>query len=91
MCKQVSLTGAASGSLLQLQEICLPHGMQPCAVSIPPGLTAVCGDEGTGKTTLLRWLANAWPAPAARGPQVDALWLDLRLPEYDQHSPEQFW
>ena len=47
-----------------------------------PGLTAVVGDEGSGKTHLLRALASARP---------DALWLDLRLPEHDQHTPRQFW
>ena len=49
---------------------------------ILPGLNAITGDEGTGKTRLLRALAQASP---------DALWLDLRLPEHDQQTPEAVW
>ena len=47
-----------------------------------PGLNAVVGDEGSGKTRLLQALARERP---------DALWLDLRLPEHAQHTPRQFW
>ena len=49
---------------------------------ILPGLNAVIGDEGSGKTRLLRELSER---------TNDALWLDLRLPEHDHHSPEQVW
>ena len=49
---------------------------------ILPGLNAVTGDEGSGKTRLLRALAEG---------TADALWLDLRLPEHDAHTPEQVW
>lgn len=66
------------------------HALPPPDASAPlwqglqllPGLTAVVGDEGSGKTHLLRALTSARP---------DALWLDLRLPEHDQHTPRQFW
>lgn len=51
-------------------------------LAILPGLNAVTGDEGTGKTRLLRELAQSTP---------DALWLDLRLPEHDAHTPEAVW
>ena len=49
---------------------------------ILPGLNAVTGDEGSGKTRLLRELAQD---------VADALWLDLRLPEHDALTPEQVW
>ena len=49
---------------------------------ILPGLNAVTGDEGSGKTRLLRELTQSTP---------DALWLDLRLPEHDEQTPEQVW
>ncbi len=51
-------------------------------VQIVSGLNAVTGDEGTGKTRLLRELAQDNP---------EALWLDLRLPEDDQHTPDHVW
>lgn len=51
-------------------------------LQILPGLNAITGDEGTGKTRLLRALGQASP---------DALWLDLRLPDYDQQTPEAVW
>ncbi len=49
---------------------------------ILPGLNAVTGEEGSGKTRLLRELGDALP---------DALWLDLRLPDHDQETPEDVW
>jgi len=49
---------------------------------ILPGLNAVTGDEGSGKTRLLRDLSQS---------TANALWLDLRLPEHDEHTPEQVW
>lgn len=48
---------------------------------LPPGLVAVTGDEGAGKTSLLRGLGNN---PAA-------LWLDLSLPGQDDQTPPQVW
>ena len=49
---------------------------------IVAGLNAIVGDEGSGKTLFLRELCEAHP---------DALWLDTRLPEYDQTTPKEFW
>lgn len=49
---------------------------------ILPGLNAVTGDEGSGKTRLLRALSENL---------AEALWLDLRLPEHDEHTPEEIW
>ena len=49
---------------------------------IVTGLNAVVGDEGSGKTHFLRQLCERHP---------DALWLDTRLPEHDQSTPEEFW
>jgi ABC-type multidrug transport system ATPase subunit len=49
---------------------------------ILPGLNAVTGDEGSGKTRLLQALTET---------TADALWLDLRLPAHDEHTPEEVW
>ena len=51
-------------------------------LQLGPGLHAVVGDEGSGKTRLLQTLAHEQP---------NALWLDLRLPDHHQHTPRQFW
>lgn len=48
---------------------------------LPPGLVAVTGDEGAGKTRLLRRLSE----------DRSAAWLDLSLPGRDQQTPEQVW
>lgn len=50
--------------------------------ALPTGLVAVTGDEGAGKTRLLRRLCDA------RG---DALWLDLALPGQDDQTPPAVW
>lgn len=60
-------------------------------LNIPAGLTAVTGDEGTGKTSLLRLLAADLPAQAGTRSATDALWLNLALPEHDESTPEQVW
>lgn len=49
---------------------------------LSPGLVAVTGDEGAGKTSLLRRIGDAHP---------DALWLDLSLPAQDAQTPQQVW
>lgn len=51
-------------------------------LQILPGLNAVTGDEGSGKTRLLSELVNG---------VSDAIWLDLRLPQHDQDTPGQVW
>lgn len=51
-------------------------------LALPPGLVAVTGDEGSGKTRWLQGLAQA---------RADALWLDLALPGRDLQTPPQVW
>lgn len=70
---------------------------------LPAGVCALVGDEGVGKTTLLRLLAGDLPATGGqihlRGSimpwgQVNAssvFWRDLRLPEHDLNTPRECW
>ncbi len=58
---------------------------------LPPGLVAVTGEEGAGKTSLLRRLGGDLPAPPGQASSPDALWLDLSLPGQDDQVPDQVW
>lgn len=49
---------------------------------IAAGLNAVTGDEGSGKTHLLRELSEL---------HSDAFWLDLKLPECNLQTPLEVW
>jgi ABC-type transport system involved in cytochrome c biogenesis ATPase subunit len=59
--------------------------------TLPPGLIAVTGDEGTGKTAWLRRLAGDLPRQPGDPACDDALWLDLALPRQDDRTPVQVW
>ncbi|RYZ04810.1 MAG: ATP-binding cassette domain-containing protein [Comamonadaceae bacterium] len=65
--------------------------LPPDLLPLPPGLVAVTGDEGTGKTSLLRRLAGELGAEAGQPRCADALWLDLSLPLQDDQDAEQVW
>jgi ABC-type multidrug transport system ATPase subunit len=58
-----------------------------------PGLHWVCGDEGSGKTSLLRLLAG--DLPAIRGsverPPGGVFWADLKGGEHDQTTVQACW
>lgn len=58
---------------------------------LPPGLVAVVGGEGAGKTSFLRRLSGDLPALGGHAPQVDARWLDLGLPLQDAETALQVW
>jgi ABC-type multidrug transport system ATPase subunit len=72
-------------------------------LQLPAGVSALLGDEGAGKTSLMRLLCGDL-APTAgqlrlRGettalvlPRHSAVfWTDLRLPLHDGETPEQTW
>jgi ABC-type transport system involved in cytochrome c biogenesis ATPase subunit len=60
------------------------------ALPLPPGLVAVTGDEGSGKTSLLRRLGKD-PAEVDQRANCPGLWLDLSLPGQDEQAPQQVW
>lgn len=57
---------------------------------LPPGLVAVTGDEGAGKTGLLRGLCEHLLQLDQRA-NCAAIWLDLSLPGQDGQAPGQLW
>jgi ABC-type multidrug transport system ATPase subunit len=70
---------------------------------LPAGVSALLGDEGSGKTSLLRLLSGDWVAKSGelRVLGVDlplsapkpgwVFWTDLRLPMNDEQTPGQCW
>lgn len=94
MLKHTFSTNSAA-HVLQTQGLTGGPGSPPCFsgldLSIPAGLTAVTGDEGTGKTSLLRLLAGDLPLQAGSRSTVNALWLNLALPDHDEDTPEHVW
>jgi ABC-type multidrug transport system ATPase subunit len=83
------------------------HGDRPLfcdlALQLPAGVSVLQGDEGVGKTSLMRLLSGDLVATAGQLrlasdsaplslPQPSAVfWVDLRLPLHDNDTPAQCW
>lgn len=59
----------------------------------PAGVSWICGDEGTGKTTLLRLLAGDVPPTTGQvlAPKGDVFWVDLQAPAHDTSTVQACW
>ena len=96
--------------LLQADGLSFAYPQQPAnrlfaglSVALPPGVTLVCGDENSGKTTLLKLLSGQLPATGElriRGVglaenrasyQRHVAWLDPRDAALDQQTARQIF
>ena len=78
----------------QLQVHHLTQGpIQNLSFTWPTGVSWVCGDEGTGKTTLLRLLAgDAQPTSGTVSmPAGGVFWVDLQDPAHDHTTVQACW
>jgi ABC-type multidrug transport system ATPase subunit len=83
--------------LLQTQGLCCGPGALPIIKDLTHGWTAgvhcICGEEGTGKTSLLRLLAGDLPAMVGivNTPPGDIFWVDLQGAQHDQTTVQTCW
>ena len=78
--------------LLQVEN--LTHGpIQTLSFTWLAGVNWVCGDEGTGKTTLLRLLAGDMQPTSGtvRVPAGGVFWVDLQNPAHDNTTVQACW
>jgi ABC-type multidrug transport system ATPase subunit len=95
-------------TVLEIKDLCFAYPQRNLfanwSARIPPGVTLVCGDEGCGKTTLLRLLAGELPVQAGQlqangvrlGDQPVAyrqqvFWVDPRTDAFDRMSPGDYF
>ncbi len=84
-------------ALLRAQHLSLHHAQHPViqdlSFSWPAGLSWICGDEGRGKTTLLRLLAGDLQPTAGtvQMPSGGVFWAHLQAPEYDEITVQACW
>ena len=72
----------------------LSHGpLHNLSYTWPAGVSWICGDEGKGKTTLLRLLAGDVQPTAGTitRPAGGVFWVDLQGPEHDATTVHTCW
>lgn len=79
-------------SLIQVHTITYAP-LHTLSFAWPAGVSWVCGDEGQGKTTLLRLLAgDVQPSQGeVSQPQDPVFWADLQGPEHDTTTVQACW
>jgi ABC-type multidrug transport system ATPase subunit len=67
--------------------------IQNLSCTWPAGVSWICGDEGTGKTTLLRLLAGDVQPKAGHvvTPEGGVFWVDLQDAEHDTITVQACW
>ena len=82
-------------ALLTLKQADIGYRQPPVltgvTLDIYAGLNAVSGDEGTGKSALIRSIAGDLSLLSGDREGPVGVWLDLRLPQYDESTPLQVW
>jgi ABC-type multidrug transport system ATPase subunit len=87
----------ATHTVMKTTALCGGPGTPPLIHNLThswtAGVHAICGDEGTGKTTLLRLLAGDLPALGGHMnvPAGGVFWVNLQGPEHDQSTVEACW
>jgi ABC-type multidrug transport system ATPase subunit len=94
-------------TVLHVTGLCGGPGEGPLwrdlSLQLPAGVSALLGDEGVGKTSLMRLLSGDLPrragvlrllgeaAPLTLPRPSAVFWTDLRLPLHDSDTPGQCW
>ena len=97
-------------AILQADGLCFAYPQRPASrlfdglsIALSPGVTLICGDESSGKTTLLKLLAGTLPATGQlrikgmslaenrAAYQSQLAWLDPRDDALDQQTARQIF